>query len=293
MNLHSHFYTQFDQDPTPIVDFMKWVAESYRLPKKTRVLDIGCGPGRMLTEYHGLGWKVSALEPDADFHAAATQLTAADSGIRVEHGGFLELDAVNQYDLITAINDPFSYLLAVDDRVEALGRMYRALRPGGVMFLELTNFLYKLWEYEDYTSEESIVDGKRVVHNMHHEVDFFHGRWVHHDEYIIEGQPNPILKTHTLAIFPLPELLYFLDQHGFTDIRTFSSYEARQSEKPNGKTILITARKPLQARMPIAVNMPDIESMPARVPVTIIAADNDALPPSGNPLPRPLNAKES
>lgn len=245
MNAQSHLYTQFDKDPAPVVDFLNWISQVYELPAVPRILDVGCGPGRMLSALAAQGWKVHGLEPDADFYNSAIQVAQEHTHIQVERGGFSELDSVRAYDVVAAINNPFAYLLSVDERVDALTRIYRALRPGGVMFLELTNFLYKLWEYEDCTTEVNIIDGKKVIHNMHHEVDFFHGRWVHHDEYIIEGQPNPIRKTHVLAIFPLPEVLYFLNRIGFRDVRTFASYQSRSHETPNGKTILITARKPL------------------------------------------------
>jgi SAM-dependent methyltransferase len=244
VNLQSDLYTHFDSDPAPITAFLQWLATSYHLPNDLKVLDIGCGPGRMLREFAALGWETVGLEPDADFYSSARLLTRANPAIRVRKGGFFDLEEENAFDLITAINDPFHYLLDVAERVEALERLYKALRPGGVLFLEMTNFLVKLREYEDRTTEIRMIDGRRVIHHMRHDVDSAASQWLHYDEYLIEGQETPIKKLHRLAIIPLSEVLYFIQQQGFLDVKTFSGYDSRQEETPDGKYMLITARKP-------------------------------------------------
>src|SRR5436853_176614 len=109
-NLQSDLYTEFDKDPTPITAFVSWLAESYQLPKHIRVLDIGCGPGRMLTEYNRFGWEIIGMEPDSDFYQSACEQVKNLAKVRVIPGGFTELCFENEFDLITAINNPFSYL---------------------------------------------------------------------------------------------------------------------------------------------------------------------------------------
>ena len=56
-------------------------------------------------------------------------------------GGYLEIDASERYHLVTAINDPFAHMLTGRDRAEALHRVFRALRPDGVVLLDVPNFL--------------------------------------------------------------------------------------------------------------------------------------------------------
>ncbi len=243
-NLQSALYQEFDSDPRPVVDFIVWLTQTYELPDVLDVLDIGCGPGRMLTEYADLGWRVTGHEPDPDFYAAARETSQASPDIRVKQCGFEGLEAVEKYDLITAINDPLAYLLEVGERVDALARMYRALRPGGIMFLELKNFLFKLLYHEPITEEVAEINEQKVAHVMQHEIDFHNARWIHRDEYIVEGEQQVIAKTHELAIISPPELLYFIQQQGFTDVRTFSSYAAREPEVFNSRLMLIAARKP-------------------------------------------------
>jgi SAM-dependent methyltransferase len=243
LNLQSELYSQFDVDPQPITDFVQWLAESYHLHPKVRVLDIGCGPGRMLTEYEKLGWNVSALEPDPDFYQTASDLAARSSNITVDRGGFLDIHIHDEFHLITAINSPFAYLLAVEERIEAISRLYQALQPGGILVLEIANFLCELWNYQARKSEDCEVDGRKLLHVMDHKVDFYKAQWIHYDRYLLDGQEISC-KEHRMAIFPLPELFYFMRQRGFLDIQTYGGFNSRKPEEPQGKRVLISARKP-------------------------------------------------
>lgn len=47
-----------------------------------------------------------------------------------------------------------------------------------------------------------------------------------------------------MIIIPFPELAYGLQRSGFSDIRTYASYESRQAEPLAGKDIMVSARKP-------------------------------------------------
>ncbi len=240
-------YAIFDADPTPIVTFIQWLADVHELPTDLHVLDIGSGTGRILGAFHELGWNVIGVEPDVDFYLKAVENTRSLSRVMVKNIGVLDVEDQNSYDLITIINDPLSYLLDIRQRIDALRRVYEALRPGGVVFLEIKNFLFKLRHYEEFTQEMVIMGDKKVVHLMQHEIDFHHGYWIHRDEYLIEGESQIVSKTHTVAIIPLMELIYFLEKQGFMNIQTYNDYEPNSPEVVTGRLMLISAQKPATA----------------------------------------------
>lgn len=247
-NLQSKLYTEFDDDPAPIVDFMNWLRASYSLAASLHILDIGSGPGRLLDEYARLGWRVTGLEPDADFVVEAKKVARKFENVMVRQGGFADIDEVETYDIIAAVNDPFIYLLEVEERVDALQRMYKALRPGGVMFLEMRNFLWKLWDYKDKVEETSVVDGKVVQHIMNHKLDFHNAVWILEDEYMIDGKiqgESEVRKIHKVAMITPPELFYFVRHMGFENVRTYNSFQARADELLNSSAMLVSAQKPL------------------------------------------------
>lgn len=240
---HSTLYSRFDHSPRPIIEFLIWLTSQYGLPPAPHVLDVGCGVGRLLSAYDRTGWTAIGIEPDADFYTLAAEVARQSSCLKVMRGGFLDIDSESAFDLVTAINDPLNYVLDFNQRVEALRRVYRALRPCGVFFLEMTNFVYKLRHYAPMTEETDEIDGVQVKHIMQHEIDFHNALWIHHDEYVLDGEPSLIHKIHRLAIITLPEILRLLEQTGFKEIKTFNSYDAKESEPVTGKSMLIAAQK--------------------------------------------------
>lgn len=99
--------------------------------RKGRLLEIGCGSGRMLKEMEGLGWQVEGI----DFDAAAVR-NSRSKGLTV-HQGLLEDRhyANDSFDAIT-----MSHLIEhVPDPVALLKECHRILKPGGALVVITPN----------------------------------------------------------------------------------------------------------------------------------------------------------
>jgi 2-polyprenyl-3-methyl-5-hydroxy-6-metoxy-1,4-benzoquinol methylase len=109
-----------------------------------RLLDLGCGSGTFLAQMRAVGWEVWGLEPDAKAAAAATA-----AGLRVQVG-LLEttpqpeasFDAITLNHVIEHLHDPLT----------TLRLCWRALKPGGVLFIACPNLgaLGHRWFGADY-----------------------------------------------------------------------------------------------------------------------------------------------
>jgi SAM-dependent methyltransferase len=98
-------------------------------PEGGDVLDFGCGPGNYARIMAAAGLRVTALDGSAEM----ARRTHALPGVTAQHGYFEDLDAKAAYDGIWA---SFSLLHAPRaDLPGHLGRLHRALRPGGVLFI--------------------------------------------------------------------------------------------------------------------------------------------------------------
>lgn len=107
------------------------VAFMDELPSGGHVLDLGCGPGHAAATMTAAGFDVDAW----DASEGMVRLAADTSGVRIERRDFDSLDAVDAYDGIFA---NFSLLHARKAEMpDLLGRIARALRPGGVLHLAL------------------------------------------------------------------------------------------------------------------------------------------------------------
>lgn len=111
-----------------------------RLPNgPLEILDLGCGPGlyteRLAQKGHGVtGMDISAGSLD---HARAS---AAEKGLDVTYleQDYLTLDHEEKYDLVMMIFMDFG-VLRPDHQAALLGRVFRALKPGGSFIVDMLN----------------------------------------------------------------------------------------------------------------------------------------------------------
>lgn len=217
----------------------------YGLSEPLRALDVGCGPGRLLGPLQKLGWEVTGMEPHPEFLASAQRAARASRRVRVLRGGFLDIDFVEDFDLVLGVNMSFAHLLLPAERSRAVRRVFEALRPGGVVFLDLPNLLWILRNDLPPQPHASVVHGREVILHRRQEVDFHRATFTTTDEYVFAGERGPGVEfVHAYGIVGFPEVDFHLKEAGFEDVRAFAGYDARAPERLDGPRMLVTARKP-------------------------------------------------
>jgi SAM-dependent methyltransferase len=208
-----------------------------------RLLDVGCGTGRLFGEYAARNVTVTGLEPDADFRAVAIQRA---SGIDVRAGRFLEIEDRAAFDVIAAVNGPFYYLTKLDERIDALARSFRALRPGGVLVLDLANFVAVLSSFDESKEHGATVDGRPAVLTRRHSVDPHDALFVVEESYAWAGDAAPFYtQRYSFAIVTFPEIDHFARAAGFEDVRTYTSLASRSPHRLDGARLIVSMRKPV------------------------------------------------
>jgi SAM-dependent methyltransferase len=241
----SDLYAAFDSPPTQIVAFLQGLVERYRLARPPRVLDVGCGPGRLLRPLAQLHWEVTAMEPNADFFASARAAAKESRRIQVEPGGFQDIDSVEAFDLVLGVNSSFAHLSRAGERSDALHRVHRALRPGGIVFLDLPNFLWILKHDRPRPPFSSTVQGREVTLHREHEIDYHEATLTTTDRYVYtDGASPPVELVHAYGMTTLAELSFFLSDAGFAGIHTYNGYESVEPERLTGARMLVVAQRP-------------------------------------------------
>ena len=96
-----------------------------------RLLDVGCGPGRLLQELRGQGWDVYGV----DFSSVAVS-RAQSAGLNVKEGDLLTSGFENNFFDVVVFSHSLEH---VYDPVATLREARRILRPGGRVLLYLPN----------------------------------------------------------------------------------------------------------------------------------------------------------
>jgi S-adenosylmethionine-dependent methyltransferase len=145
------------------------------VPPRSRILDVGGGPGRYSFDLAAKGHKVTLFDLSAGnirfalAHARATGLTLAGA----IQGDLLNLDqfGLGTYDVLLCMG-PMYHLLDEDERVRGIRLCLEALRPGGLLFVAFISAYAPLLECmrnrpEEVASHKDqllrfLVDGRNI-----------------------------------------------------------------------------------------------------------------------------------
>ena len=124
----------------PAFDLAYWTAlVRERTPR--RVLDLGCGTGRLTLPLAGLGiaHEIVALDRSAPF-LERLRMRLADAGVasvRVVEGDMRDPRVEGDFDLVLVSFNSLAYLIAREDRVACLAAARSLLAPGGALAFDL------------------------------------------------------------------------------------------------------------------------------------------------------------
>ncbi|WP_062047395.1 bifunctional 2-polyprenyl-6-hydroxyphenol methylase/3-demethylubiquinol 3-O-methyltransferase UbiG [Bacillus sp. JCM 19034] len=132
------------------VDFL---VKALNIPEKSRILDIGCGPGRHSLELARSGFHSVGVDISAEFIKYASQV-AANEKIEAD---FYVADARNlqfnkEFDgAICLCEGAFGLVGGVDEHRKVLKSVYNALRPNSLLVLTVINALHVARNITDET----------------------------------------------------------------------------------------------------------------------------------------------
>ena len=226
------------------VPFMAQVARSFDLLGELRVLDIGCGTGRLLAPLAALGWHVVGMDPQLENLVEARKFADLAAGrIEIVAGGFAQLDDIEAFDIVAAVGDPWWYLLTPEARADALYRVHRALRPGGAVVLDGPNFDWILDHYRQPEPSEALVDGTLVRRIPVHDIDRLGGTWSQTDTFRVPDTGEELIMVHRFAVIPREEVLSSIREAGFDCVDWYSSWASTAPNGPEGPRIIAVGRR--------------------------------------------------
>ncbi|KAN0007033.1 hypothetical protein ACTFIU_005227 [Dictyostelium citrinum] len=277
-------FIQRDNEVPLIWEFIQNICLYYRLPYGA-MLDIGCGLGRMFSEYDRSKFEIiEAFEPDEDYYNFAYDYSKNTCDrVDVYRVGFLEMNITERYDMIISIHGPLQYLNKLEDRINAMKKLYDACKPGGIVLIDISNFMCGLSNIMNNKQQKMLINGSQVVRTSTVHTDTFNGLWCVDDIFYSIGNESSysgggmnanggansnqklqleddsvhysnghlMVEELTFAIISKSELQLLFISSGFINIKSSSHWDFNSFLEDGGKSnhqgarIIMVGQKPL------------------------------------------------
>lgn len=114
-----------------------------------RLLDLGCGTGRLLIPFARRGFSVVGVDLSEEMlRAAAAKAAAAGVAVGLVKANLVELDALadGSFDFAACLFSTLGMVAGAAARERVVGHAFRVLRPGGTFVLHVHNRWFSCWD---------------------------------------------------------------------------------------------------------------------------------------------------
>ncbi len=118
-------------------------------PTPGRLIDLGCGTGRLLLPFARQGYRVLGVDLSAEMlKVAAEKARAASVAVDLLHANLTALEAIPDasFDYAVCLFSTLGMVLGADQRRAVVAHAYRLLRPGGRFILHVHNRWFNFWD---------------------------------------------------------------------------------------------------------------------------------------------------
>jgi SAM-dependent methyltransferase len=196
--------------PRTILAESSFIVERLRLPPGSTILDVGCGLGLHAIELTRAGYNVVGLDLSLPMLSRAAD-EAQDQGLKINflQADMRELAFESMFDAVYCWGTTFGYFDDDQNRL-VVERLHRALKPGGLLLLDVVNRDYVTRSVPNSAWFQG--DGCVVMEEMN--CNYINSRLtVKRQVMLDDGRQNETL--YTIRLYSLHELGQILHQRGF------------------------------------------------------------------------------
>lgn len=200
-----------------------------------KILDLACGFGRHANRLAALGHTVTGVDYMPGFLDLARQ-QAAEMGVQVDYiqEDMREVSFREEFDRVLLLFSSFGYFEDCENE-QVLRNMFRALKPGGSLFLDMPNRDIFL---KDLPASEVIEKSSDLLINRY-SFDVLTGRF--HNRRIIIRNGIRKDKPYSIRLYNATEMCALLDLAGIASYNLLG--EDNQPISARSRRMLVIARK--------------------------------------------------
>jgi ubiquinone/menaquinone biosynthesis C-methylase UbiE len=201
------------------------IKERYPNLKNAILAEIGGGTGLVTYRIYDQVGKLIFVEPSEHMLkvAKAKLIPEQHRNIEFKQSGFPNCGLDNEsIDIIISINDPFQYLLTVEEQISALIDLNKCLKPGGLLLIDNKNFFSLIKRYRTPEVTQVKFKDRMYTYVNEHEILPLKEQWIHTYHFFVEnlatGKANKYDSKHILKMVSPTEMRLLFDKTGFTNI---------------------------------------------------------------------------
>lgn len=209
------------------------------LGKGAKILDAGCGPGRISVELAARGLEVTGVDLiQAELDAAAE--SASDEGVDLEliKADLRTFTSEKKFDCAINLFTSFGYCDTIEEDVQILKSIFNAVRDGGFFILEN---LSREIAIKDFTEGEWFERAGKTVLTDFGVVGAWEGlrsRWI-----LIDNQTGERIEHEFIQrLYSAVELKRVMLGIGFKSVEIYGDFDFSPYNQ-NARTMVIVARK--------------------------------------------------
>ena len=208
-----------------------------------RVLDMGCGTGRLACALAARGHEVTGADPSPGMLGVARGRPEG-KGVRWIATDAAGLSLDTRFDHAIMTGHVFQVFLTDEEIRAALGNLRRHLAPGGRLAFETRNPAVQDWEtwLPEATRETVEVPGVGEV-EVHYDIAAAEGALVTYETHFRFAADDVRVASDTLRFMYQDTLAGFLAEAGFAEVSWYGDFD-RSSPSPNSPEIIAVASAP-------------------------------------------------
>ncbi len=200
-----------------------------------KILDVGCGTGRLATAMAKLGHTVTGTDP-ADAMLKLGQTREHGEKVSWHKATALQFSSPEKFDLITMNGHVFQVFLDDEEILGVLKNLRNHLSSTGRLAFETRNPPVQDWASwkPDATRKEIYVPGVGRV-TVHYDITLVEGEQVTFDTHFEFSDDDVVVSANTLRFIPYERLMQLINKAGFLDVTVYgdwdkSGYHAKKPE---------------------------------------------------------------
>lgn len=226
-----------------VAEYVKKIA---KLNKGDKVMDAGCGLGRISVELAALGLDVTGVDIiQAELDAAAESAQAEGVALNLVNADLRKYDAHHQFDCVINLYTSFGYCDTIEEDMMILKNMVSAVKPGGTFMLECVSRETAIMYWTD--GEEFERAGYKVVTQFKVEGAWegLRSRWTLYDPSV-DLQKNPatppvVDHCFTQRLYTASFLRDKIKEFGACEVNVYGDYDLSPYDQ-KAKTMLIVGK---------------------------------------------------